>query len=94
MRQGKKSEAVLTKIGTTFTTLCALADFASIPKTLEKKKNTPDPEKKEEKPISAKITQQSNGELSLKYSINIELPTTRDQLVYDAIFKSIKENLL
>lgn len=92
--QGKKSDAVLTKMGTTFTTLCTLADFTSIPKTLEKKKSAQEPVKKEEKIDIEKVVKDTNGEISLKYSINIELPTTRDQLVYDAIFKSIKENLL
>ena len=32
--------------------------------------------------------------LILRYSINIELPATRDKHVYDAIFKSIRENLM
>lgn len=93
--QGKKGEAVLTKMATTFTTLCSLADFGSIPKTLEKK-SKPDvvknPESETPKGLADK--KYSGEGISLKYSINIELPTTRDQLVYDAIFRSIKENLL
>lgn len=31
---------------------------------------------------------------SLAYNINIELPAVRDQAVYDAIFKSLRDNLL
>lgn len=93
--QGTKGEAVLTKMATTFTTLCSLADFGSIPKTLEKdpKPETPkDIELEASKGLTGK--KHSSEEISLKYSINIELPTTRDQLVYDAIFRSIRENLL
>jgi Family of unknown function (DUF5343) len=91
--QGKKSEAVLQKMSTTFSTLCTLADFNSIPKTLEKK-SIPKAEHTEKVDSTQKPTKPMSDEISLKYSINIELPTTRDQLVYDAIFKSIKENLL
>jgi hypothetical protein len=93
--QGKKGEAVLTKMATTFTTLCSLADFGSIPKTLEKKP-IPDAVKTPDLETHKVLTDKkySAEDISLKYSINIELPTTRDQLVYDAIFRAIKENLL
>ncbi len=93
--QGKKGDAVLTKMATTFTTLCSLADFGSIPKILEKRP-IPDPVKnlEVEAPQRSAEKKQSGEKISLKYSINVELPTTRDQLVYDAIFRSIKENLL
>jgi len=30
----------------------------------------------------------------LAYNIHVELPSTRDQAVYDAIFKSLKEHIL
>lgn len=93
--QGKKGEAVLTKMATTFTALCSLADFGSIPRPLEKKPIIDSTKSQElETPRSQSLKKNSSEEISLKYSINIELPTTRDQLVYDAIFRSIKENLL
>jgi hypothetical protein len=92
--QGKKSESVLKKMATTFTTLCSLADFTGIPKSMEKEKPSELPKPNEPtNPIIPPIKPNSN-EISLKYSINIELPRTRDKLIYDAIFKSIKENLL
>jgi len=93
--QGKKGSVVLRKMAATFVTLCSLADFSGIPKTMEKKKADTTP--KQEKVIikeSSKLKADVSKELSLKYSINIELPNTRDQLVYDAIFRSIRENLL
>ncbi len=93
--QGKKGSVVLRKMAATFVTLCSLADFSGIPKTMEKKKadTSPNIEKviiKEPSKSKADVSK----DLSLKYSINIELPNTRDQLVYDAIFRSIRENLL
>lgn len=92
--QGSKSDSVLKKMASTFTTLCSLADFSGIPKSMEKEK-VEKPALREEKIIEPKIdTKRESGEISLKYSINIELPSTRDKLIYDAIFKSIRENLL
>lgn len=90
--QGKKSDAVLKKMAATFITLCGLAEFTGIPKSMEKKKDEPKREKA--KTAAKKEIESVAGEISLKYSINIELPNTRDQLVYDAIFRSIRENLL
>jgi hypothetical protein len=93
--QGRKSDAVLKKMAATFTTLCNLADFSGIPKTMEKKKADATPVKEKPKTKELSVSKVGAGkELSLKYSINIELPNTRDQLVYDAIFRSIRENLL
>ena len=92
--QGKKSDAVLKKMAMTFTTLCSLADFAGIPKSMEKEKpEKPEPGKGKSDELPSKRTFPP-GEIALKYSINIELPSTRDKLVYDAIFKAIRENLL
>lgn len=39
-------------------------------------------------------TSRSEQELGLSYHINIVLPETENQMVFDAIFKSIKRNLL
>lgn len=92
--QGKKSDAVLTKMATTFTTLCQLADFENIPRKMEKQK-APQSKLTEDTNIKTEKNLNLNKDLiNLSYSINIELPVTRDRNVYDAIFKSIKENLL
>ena len=92
--QGKKSGAVLKKMAATFIALCYVADFTGIPKSMVKEKPIK-PATESEKAIKLPPKPQSNhGEIALKYSINIELPSTRDQLVYDAIFRSIRENLL
>jgi hypothetical protein len=89
--QGKKGDAVLTKMATTFVTLCSLGDFKSKSKNVETPiENPPD----EAKPPQFDKPVLEGQDISLKYSINIELPATRDKLIYDAIFKSIRENLL
>ena len=92
--RGKKSDSVWQKMAMTFTTLCSLADFTGIPKSMEKEKQEKVDPKTERVQEGQKETDPTHGEIALKYSINIELPNTRDKLVYDAIFKSIRENLL
>jgi len=94
LSQGKKSESVLKKMASTFSALCSLADFTGMPKSMEKgdtHKHDGDSERIVRIPSEPGFSQK---EISLTYSINIELPSTRDQLVYDAIFRAIRENLL
>jgi hypothetical protein len=98
---GKKSDGVIGRIASTFTALCEYADF-SVPESKQAQLQTaahvvqaPQNHLKhevKEKPAQAK----SSGGLamdSLQYHINIVLPESRDQAVYDAIFKSLKEHL-
>lgn len=49
-------------------------------------------ENDEEKPAYAEV--QHIGKLGLSYNINLILPNTDDPKVFNAIFKSLKENLL
>ncbi len=92
--QGKKSDGVLKKMAATFTTLCSLGDFIGIPKAMEKAKQEQETKGENKPEVLHKNDKTLTDEIALKYSINIELPSTRDKLVYDAIFKSIRENLL
>ena len=96
LTQGSKSDGVLSKMAMTFVALCKVADFSSSPPSVEKK-TIPPPQ--EELPIEAdkaKTDHHVKGGrgFGLAYNINIELPAVRDQAVYDAIFKSLKDNLL
>jgi hypothetical protein len=96
LTQGAKSEAVLPKMSATFIALCKEADFTvstSVPK--EPKVETPI----ETPPPALHPEEQQQGhskqhKFALAYNIHIELPAVRDQAVYDAIFKSLRENLL
>lgn len=45
-------------------------------------------------PVPVHKSQSSSVKLGLNYTINLVLPKTDDPAIYDAIFKSLKENLL
>jgi hypothetical protein len=100
---GTKDNRVIGSIARTFTALCEYADFSVIPSKI-----TPVAEPVVE-PVTETKTEQNliggNGQAQisealgrihvsgLQYHINIVLPDTRDQAVYDAIFKSLREHL-
>jgi len=96
---GRKTDNLIARIATTFTALCELADFTELPAPPAPVPTPPTeppvaktevvlkqevPERPVEKPI---------GFRSLQYHINIVLPESRYQAVYDAIFKSLKDHL-
>lgn len=94
--QGQKTEKVIGLMANTFCSLCAFADWDS------KNKKTNDAKEviKEEKKIQeSKITEErvennfKKGKLELHYDIQVHLPETRDEAVYDAIFSSMKKHL-
>lgn len=96
---GKKTDLVVGNIAKTFNALCEYADFS---KPLQSKTiPTPEPEKSQKseakvEKASAESIRSVEGAIrleSLQYHINIVLPESRDQAVYDAIFKSLREHL-
>jgi len=94
---GSKKGSLIGRIASTFTALCEHADFTS-PRTKEVKPKKEDEHKKpsgeehkEEKEKEGGAAGISLG--SLQYHINIVLPESRDQAVYDAIFRSLKNHL-
>jgi len=98
--KGAKKENLIGRIASTFTALCDYADFTGSaaqdksPKPTEDEKPKEQKEKKESKPYSGVATPESKLSLdSLQYHINIVLPESRDQAVYDAIFKSLRDHL-
>lgn len=91
---GKKTDLVIGNIASTFKALCEYADFSAPFVTEEEPvevvtspENTPPPNL-DKPPVVGKIQVSS-----LQYHINIVLPEARDQAVYDAIFKSLREHL-
>jgi len=65
----------------TFSALCGLADFKGVmPKKEEKRED--------------KQTQPKPSGLNLSYTIVLNLPSTTEIEVYNAIFKSLRENIL
>jgi hypothetical protein len=93
LTQGQKEENILSLMAKTFKALCDHAEFSKEKKSspiIEKKPEDlrTDPPKDEDQFKEKKIKP------SLHYNIEIHLPETRDQAVYDAIFKSFKDHLL
>jgi len=94
---GKKTDLVVGNIAKTFRALCEYADF-SAPASPKPAETPPSGEKAAEQ-LRPEKHEKSAGHLSeirvsgLQYHINIVLPDTRDQAVFDAIFKSLREHL-
>jgi hypothetical protein len=96
---GKKTDLVIGHIAKTFRALCDYADFSKPSHTtiptdeahpIPSDKANPQPKQPQEKPTIASSILAVD---SLQYHINIVLPDSRDQAVYDAIFKSLREHL-
>ena len=98
---GKKTDLVIGNIAKTFRALCDLADFSGVPATRQERRpaeestevsqpehESPSQHPREDAPSLGRI--RVSG---LQYHINIVLPETRDQAVFDAIFKSLRDHL-
>lgn len=86
--------AKVDRIVSTFFNAKNLADFdakVAIKDEPEKKQET---KTHKEDSTSYKEQQSSKLKLGLNYTINLVLPKTDDPAIYNAIFKSLKENLL
>lgn len=86
-------EAAVSRCYSTFKTLCSIADFDShskVDEVVETKKATDSVV--EQAGTSIPISASSN--LGFHYNIQIHLPATTEISVYNAIFKSLKDNLL
>jgi hypothetical protein len=91
LSQGQLSDSVLDKLALTFSELCKLADFASPP---PKKSELEDQGKAEDKTkVGADHPPPKVKMGGLVYNIQIVLPESRDQAVYDALFRSLREHL-
>jgi hypothetical protein len=98
---GKKTDLVLGNIAKTFKALCDYADFTAPTQGRPERQPTTEPVERlsvdaetpartphDEPPPAGKIKV-----TGLQYHINIVLPETRDQAVFDAIFKSLRDHL-
>jgi hypothetical protein len=95
---GKKTDNVIDRIAKTFAALSEYADFsqpAAVTATeqgeIEDGKKETTVRKRSESGIQA-VAQAVTLD-ALQYHINIVLPESRDQAVYDAIFRSLREHL-
>jgi len=78
-----EDDQILKSIVNSFLELCKLADFEG--EKIEE-------EEEEEEDIKEKV--ESYSKLGISYNINLNLPPTTEIEVFNAIFKSLKENLL
>lgn len=83
-----KDEDGVNRLYNTFKTLCGIADFDSTAPVVEEKQDIP----QDDTPLSA--VSPSLSAPQFHYNIQIHLPATTDISVYNAIFKSLKDNLL
>jgi hypothetical protein len=96
---GKKKDNLIKLVGKTFSGLCELADFEATKPEVIKKPEKEKEEQQEENTEGEDKEQPNNAAhkriklQGLQYHINIVLPETRDQAVYDAIFKSLRDHL-
>lgn len=98
---GGKKDTVITNIAKTFRALCDEADFPSsqgqvvsveIPLSEQASPETTATNGTTSKTYQLPTTDKALLS-SLQYHINIVLPESRDQAVYDAIFKSLRDHL-
>ena len=97
---GKKTDLVIGHIAKTFKALCDYADFSKSRTAAPKPAADREEKLQEETPL---IETPPPGKLlharkeidisALQYHLNIVLPETRDQAVYDAIFRSLRDHL-
>jgi len=96
---GSKKDTVVNYIANTFTALVKCADFEAADSSVK-----PPPEPKIEKGGGEPSKQPPRTTLSstnvpklkvegLQYHINIVLPESRDQAIYDAIFRALRDHL-
>lgn len=98
---GSKKDTVITNIAKTFKALCDEADFLStkpkedIPKDIPSANNQEQLSSDQSERDKVKGIQASEkvNVASLQYHVNIVLPESKDQAVYDAIFKSLRDHL-
>lgn len=99
LTQGQVSDSVLDKMAMTFVGLASQADFKAVEpaRTPEAAPALPEaPENIDETPVTLDTPLADVGTRlgGLVYNIQIQLPESRDPVVYDALFRSLKTHLL
>lgn len=90
---GKDSKTVI-RYYNTFKTLTKLAEFNGVEVVKEEKKEEKKPTVAAQTNPPIQLPKQNEIKPDFHYNIQIHLPATTDISVYNAIFKSIKENLM
>lgn len=101
-RLSEKGESVTEKMAKTFRTLVAAADFSAPSADEDSDDGGRDHEegghtggeREEEKEHARARRSEGMGGLLLRHDVHVHLPVSEDIKVYDAIFRSLRENLL
>lgn len=88
----EEGSRVLTATLASFKALREYADFDALPKEDELEEQTGD--EPSDSTTLAEVSSPPLESLSIGYTINLHLPATSDIAVFNAIFKSLRENLL
>jgi hypothetical protein len=105
LTRGQKSDNVYGWMANTFRTLCELADWSPLAPPLSEtpplpptppptKESLPDPKTGATAPPIPAPSVSGAKPLELHYNIQLILPESRDQAVYDALFASLRKHLL
>lgn len=92
-RLSGKSDAVATKMALTFRALADHADF-SLAGTDELPEDGADEEQEDGDHDDAAHVDRLAGAMMLRHDVHVHLPVSDDIKVYDAIFRSLRDNLL
>ncbi len=84
-------ETSVTRVYNTFKTLCSLADFTQSPSVTEENAQ---PESPTIENPTMEVPIPHLPDMGFHYNFQIHLPATTDISVYNAIFKSLKDNLI
>jgi hypothetical protein len=92
LTQGQKSENVVNWMANTFKALCDFADW-SAPAVVDEPPRTKVDDTRTPPPPQPPEYCNGSKELELHYNIQLILPESRDQSVYDALFSSLRRHL-
>ena len=87
-----KGDAVTRKMASTFTALAALADFDAMPGEAVPPAGIGE-HTHEENDATGAANRDSGAALTLRHDVHVHLPASTDIAVYNAIFRSLRENL-
>lgn len=93
LTQGQNSDDVLSKMANTFTSLAALADFEAVEPADRPSEDQDEAEEERDFVPEEKLALKGLSLGGLVYNIQIQLPESRDPVVYDALFRSLRTHL-
>jgi hypothetical protein len=94
LTRGQKSDNVINWMANTFLTLCGLADWSPLAKPLAEVPSAPPVSEAPPLIPAPPSSETRHAPLELHYNIQLILPDSRDQSVYDALFASLRRHLL